>query len=311
MLKRFIAITLAAMLFAALIPAAGATSTYLFDLESSQVYLDPDGTPSVTYNVLYNGSGTTTVTATLHDHVTGKNYDAGTYTAVAGERFKLSNGAVEIKHVGNTHQVSLRLKDSNGGHGAITFYQTLVRADDGSDGHYVLQEQATVYHNNTACTEGPAFRDLKPSMTSKWYTFVVLDLTVQGKRAFDMVASNMYVIGNVYVDVNGDNVTVTYSVLYSEDGGSTEITDEFFTFFHDLDSVTTVEPDQLKAYEFGVPYSIEKDLDGDTVVLLMVRNMVNYTTYPTISSRLTRYWRNTKGYTERRDAMMELLDSAK
>ena len=49
--------------------------------------------------------------------------------------------------------------------------------------------------------------------------------------------------------------------------------------------------------------NIEKDLDGDTNVLLFVRNKVTYCNYPTATNKLNRYWPNSA---ERREIKKEL-----
>ena len=55
---------------------------------------------------------------------------------------------------------------------------------------YVEVEKATWYSNNTACSFGPAFRDVRPGMTDKWYLFTPINLSIQGRQTFDYVASN-------------------------------------------------------------------------------------------------------------------------
>ena len=170
----------------------------------------------------------------------------------------------------------------------------------------LLVEKAAWYPNNTACSFGPAFRDVKPSLTDKWYLFTAVDLSIQGRQEFEYIASNMYVIGKVYVDVYGDQVTVTYHNFYEEQGGNIETQSEFFTFFHDLKSVKNVEPETMDdpGYQFGWPISIENDLDGDTRVLLFIRNRVTYRDYVTNSHKLTRFWPNLQERKQLREQMI-------
>ena len=175
---------------------------------------------------------------------------------------------------------------------------------------YVTVEKATWYSNNTACSFGPAFRDAKPGMTDKWYLFTPINLSIQGRQTFDYVASNTYVIGQVYVDVAGDSVTVTYHNYYAAASGNTETQSEFFTFFPDLFGVTEVEPENMadKGYVFGQPISIEKDLNGDTNVLLFVRNRVTYCDYVNSTHKLTRYWPNLPERVTLRNQMLQMMD---
>ena len=179
------------------------------------------------------------------------------------------------------------------------------------DGNYFLTvEKATWYPNNTACSFGPAFRDVKSWLTEKWYLFTPIDLSIQGRQEFEYIASNMYVIGKVYVDVYGDQVTVTYHNFYADQGGNTETKEEFFTFFHDLGSVKNVEPETMAepGYRFGWPVSIENDLEGDTRVLLFVRNRVTYRDYVNNSHKLTRFWPNLTERKQLREEMMRWMN---
>jgi len=171
-------------------------------------------------------------------------------------------------------------------------------------------ERAEWYSNNTACSFGPAFRDLRPGLTDKWYTFTPIDLTRQGRQTFEYVASNKYVIGEVYVDVKEDSVTVTYRNFYDSKSGNTKTEEEFFTFFRSLASVSRVEPEQLQsqAFSFGVPLSIERDLEGDTSVLLLVCNRVTYCNYVTGEKKLTRFWPNLPERKALRESMLALMD---
>ena len=136
----------------------------------------------------------------------------------------------------------------------------------------------TWYPSNTVCVGGLEFRQEKPGLTKKWYNFAAIDLSKQGKQAFELVASNLYVIGVVIVDVDGDSVTVEWRL--NKQGtvdANFKNESEFLTFFHDLASVESVEPSSIAtSYKFGEPISIEKDLEGDTNVLLYIRNVATY-----------------------------------
>ena len=174
----------------------------------------------------------------------------------------------------------------------------------------ITVERATWYSNNTACSFGPQFRELQPQLTDKWYMFTPIDLTIQGRQSFEYVASNLYVIGKVLVDVAGDQVTVSYFNYHVSSGGNTETEEEFFTFFPDLASVSNVDPENMgvPSFTFGQPLSIEKDLGGDTNVLLFIRNKVTYCDYVTKSVKLTRFWINHPDRVALRNEMLALMD---
>jgi len=171
-------------------------------------------------------------------------------------------------------------------------------------------ERAVWYPNNTACSFGPQFREISPSLTDKWYMFTPIDLSRQGRQEFEYAAGNMYIIGKVYVDVQGDLVTVSYENFCADQGGNTATVQEFFTFFSDLSAVNEVEPEQMETegYEFGRPISIQNDLGGDTNVLLYVRNRVNYRDYVTNGQKLTRFWINHPDRVNLRNAMIRMMD---
>ena len=136
------------------------------------------------------------------------------------------------------------------------------------------------YAHNNICVGGLEFRQEKPEVTNKWYNFAPIDLSVQGEQVFELVASNMYVIGSVVVTVDGDDVTVEWKLNKQ---GTTDANfqneSEFLTFFHNIDEVTSVEPKDIEtSFEFGEPISIANDLGGDTNVLLYIRNVATYCT---------------------------------
>ena len=170
----------------------------------------------------------------------------------------------------------------------------------------VTVERESWYPNNTACSFGPLFRDMRPALTDKWYMFTPLDLREQGTFEYEYIASNMYVIGKVYVDVQGDQVCVTYKNFYENQKGKTETQTEYLNFFHNLKSVKDVDPESLgeSGFAFGRPFSISQDLKGDKKVLMFVRNVVTYSTYPTPQHQLRRFWPN---LSERKALRQELI----
>ncbi len=178
------------------------------------------------------------------------------------------------------------------------------------NGGTLTVEKGTWYSNNTACSFGPAFRDVRPSLTDKWYTFTPVDLSKQGRQTFEYVASNKYVIGEVFVDVAGDEVTVNYHNFYDAQDGQTKTLTEYVTFYRDLASVKNVNPettDQL-GFRFGQTLSIANDLEGDTNVLLYIRNEVTYCDYVNYSHKLTRFWPNLPERKALREQMLAIMD---
>lgn len=143
--------------------------------------------------------------------------------------------------------------------------------------HEVLKEESidpvtTEWRfNQSVCSLGIRFRDIKPELTRKWYMFTPVDLSKNGTQNIDLIAANITYIGNVTIEVSGDTVTVRHHVSWPA-----EKRDMAFTLLHDLDSVNSVDIQNLPAYSFDQPISISKDLNGDTSVLLYVLGHVNY-----------------------------------
>ena len=188
-----------------------------------------------------------------------------------------------------------------------------------TDARFLIAEDETKeiiwYFNNTVCVAGLEFREEKPEVTDKWYNFAAVDLSVEGEQVFDLVASNMYVVGKVIVNREGDSVTVDWKLnKQGAADGNFKSKAEFLGFFHDLDEVTTVIPSGVGiSFEFGQPISIANDLDGDTNVLLYIRNVATYCNNLSFQFKNDtfhpRYWRNLKSYADARDAMRALMQA--
>ena len=164
------------------------------------------------------------------------------------------------------------------------------------------------YPSNTVTTAGFAFRDERPELTEKWYQFTPVDLSRDGSYSFEMVGGSVYILGKVVVDVKGDEVSVRYATTYGGHG-NVRMESEFFTFFPDLASVSAVEPEELgEGFRFGEPISIEKDLNGDTRVLLFVRNVATFADHVQSDMPRARYWPNHPTRVAHRELLRGLMD---
>lgn len=171
-----------------------------------------------------------------------------------------------------------------------------------------LRARIVWYPNNTVCSFGPQFRDIDPAMTDLWYMFTPIDLSKDGTQTFELIAGNMYVLGQAAVTVSGDSVTVTYATVKGKNG-HVYMKSEYLNFFPDLQSVTTVVPEEIgPGFAFGKPISIEKDLKGDTNVLMFIRNVATFRNYVTNDTILRRYYKNYPSRKELRDEMLGLMD---
>ena len=179
-----------------------------------------------------------------------------------------------------------------------------------------IQFQVKWYPHNTICVAGVEFRDVRPELTDKWYNFAAIDLSQDGVQVYDLVASNMYIIGSVIVTKSGDEVTVDWQLnLQGTTDANFQLEDEFLTFFSDLNAVTEVDPAKYEgpSYEFGQTISIANDLGGDTNVLLYILNQATYCNNLSYKYQKpiyhTRYWPNLEYRIAEREAMMELVNA--
>lgn len=160
--------------------------------------------------------------------------------------------------------------------------------------------EPTYYPHNTVCSFGPHFRNVTPSLTDAWYMFTALDLSQNGIQTYEMVAGNVFIVGSVTITVDGDEVTVHYE--YVNDQIIAE--DDFFTFFNDYNSITTVNPSELTAWEYDKTYSIANDLGGDTSVLLFTCNKV---TLRDDNPGIVRFWENIEWRKALREQMLTMI----
>lgn len=176
--------------------------------------------------------------------------------------------------------------------------------------------EAKWYPHNTICVAGVEFRDVRPELTSKWYNFAAIDLSQDGVQVYDLVASNMYVIGSVIVNKTGDEVVVNWQLAkQGTTDANFQLEDEFLTIFSDLNAVAEVEPSKFEGptYEFGQPISIANDLNGDTNVLLYICNQATYCnnlSYKHLNPIYhARYWPNLEYRIAEREAMMDMVNA--
>jgi len=126
-------------------------------------------------------------------------------------------------------------------------------------------------------SEGPLFLSFRSDLTEQLYMFTPMDLSIDGEFHFPLIGSSLQVVGDAKVTVASGMVTVNYFLV---NGVKVDPDDEFFTFFKDIDSITTVRPSRLKnvRLKFGIPYNVENRLKSDPNVLLYINCPVSYKT---------------------------------
>ena len=123
--------------------------------------------------------------------------------------------------------------------------------------------------------EGPLFLSFRNDLTDQYWMFTPIDLSLDGQFHFPLVADARHVVGEVKVEVQSGMAVVSYMLA----GGVVADTGrEFFTFFPDIASVTSVDPAALQEVKlaFNIPYQVTSRLNTDPNVLLYINIPVSY-----------------------------------
>lgn len=159
------------------------------------------------------------------------------------------------------------------------------------------------YDKNTVCSFGPQFREVSPRMTDDWYMFTPIDLSREGKQTFDLIAGNMFVVGEVTVTVQNGR----FQVDYRYNSTQFEIGREYFNIFTDYKGIEAENLENLasqKRFSYGKSYSIADKLEGDTDVILFV---CNTTTFQETTRGVGKYYSNNPDRVEARNAMLDMI----
>ena len=176
----------------------------------------------------------------------------------------------------------------------------------------LIMPDAQWYPNNTVGVKGFALRDRYPGLTDKWYNVVPVDLTREGRQTFDLVASNLYLVGKAYVDISGSDLRVTYEYFESD---RTEQLGETVALFTNVSQITREFLEEPTGdIQFGQTVSITNDLGGAKNALLFICNRLTYAQpYTSGGVMLMRYWPNHPRYTKYRaelETIMSKLEAA-
>ena len=169
----------------------------------------------------------------------------------------------------------------------------------------VEKAEVTHYPNNTICVAGLTLQEADATLPDKWYNVLPVDLTQDGRQVYQLMISNMFLIGEVYVDVWGDEVTVNVSLL---DHGAVRPLGWYGQWFTNLREVTDTSIESTESgFTFGEPLSISEDLGGADTALLFIRGKASYYQPFRDGTALTRYWRNKDEWKEFRQGLQELM----
>lgn len=161
------------------------------------------------------------------------------------------------------------------------------------------------YPNNTICLAGLSLKEADASLPDKWYNVIPVDLTHDGRQTFFLTISNARFIGECYVDVWGDEVTVSYSLI---ENSAIEPKSSYGRWFTSLNQITEDSIESgANGFTFGEPLSISRDLDDADAALLFIRSKASYYLPFRDGTELPRYWRNTPEWKEFRQGLQELM----
>ena len=161
------------------------------------------------------------------------------------------------------------------------------------------------YPNNTIALAGLSLKEAHSSLPDKWYNVIPVDLTRNGRQTYFLTISNARFIGECYVDVWGDEVTVTCEVLQRS---GIDLKSEYGRWFTGLNEITSGSIESERGgFVFGQPLSISEDLGGADVALLFIRSKATYRQPFRDGTELQRYWRNTPSWKEFRKDLTNLM----
>ena len=133
-------------------------------------------------------------------------------------------------------------------------------------------------NNNTMCAMGPRLRDVRLSPnpeTDLWYMFTPFDASIEGKQTFDLVASNLYVVGTVTLEIQDGMLTLNYHV----NSDKLNVTLEFYTILPSISEISKYEPEALYgqyAMRVGEPIDLKEAFGEDTNLVLYFCSGVDY-----------------------------------
>jgi len=313
-MKRFLTFSLALLMLFALLPASAAGTIKV--AENRDFRFKSPAAEADVFTIENISDRDIEVTVTVYDQSAHQYVQTMTFPILKGDAPVPVKAYVytRLRWNGDMNTYMYTIKVKGGETKQLQYAQklTIVKEKDGSETHIYDQTYGNYLPRNTVSSFGPHFRDVTPNLTDLWYMFTPVDLSIQGRQTFVLVASNMFEVGEAYVDVNQDTVTVSYSMYdQGKPDFSTELISEFVTFYNSYADVGIVEPEKMPQpsnFAFNQPFSIQNHLGGDTNVLMFIRNRITYFRFPTPRTEYVRFWENKPEYLARREGMLSMMD---
>ena len=132
-------------------------------------------------------------------------------------------------------------------------------------------------YNNTMCAFGPRVKDtdLTPYNDTVWYMFTPFDASADGKQVYELVVSDMFIVGDLTIDIRNGNITVDYDL----NSRKIQVKLEFFTILNKISDLQGVYmPESLKAFSMqpGRAYNMQENWGDDTNLVLYFCSRVDY-----------------------------------
>lgn len=310
-MRKFLSILFAAALLLYLVPIEAVAAGEISITHAKDRVTYTTDNPSAPVLTITNLVPTdVTVTIQVYDELVRQYIYNEQFVIPAGTDPLVVNGFAykPLAKDGQINTYRYRVTSAGGFKDDLYFAQTM-KIDKNTNLPIYYQDRNVHFPRNTVSSFGPQFRIISPEFTDKWYMFTPIDLTIQGRQTFSLIASNMYEVGDVHVDVYGDTVNVTYQYYYEGETEKVERYKEHLSFFKDYTQAlqTDVETTQT-AFVFGQPFSIANALEGDTNVLMFIRNNLSYFNYPVPTAQLNRNYPASDARKTQRGVMLGMMD---
>lgn len=310
-MKKLISVLLLCALTLSLLPmAAGAAGEVTVEQTKDELTYTTD-VPSAPVLTITNTAGVdVTITLQVYDELDKRNiYEQQFLVPAVGGPLIIDGFCYKpLTKDGQINTYRYRVTTPGGFKKNLYFVQ-IMHIDKTTGQPYYTQVHNSYLPRNTVSSFGPQFRVISPDYTKKWYMFTPIDLSKQGRQTFTLVGSNMYEVGEVYVDAYDDTVNVSYSYYYQGESKKIEPVKDFITFYKDYAEALQNDPDTTNtAFAFNQPFSIANQLGGDKNVLMFIRNNLTYYRYPMPTVGLRRNYPNSGARQNERGGMLALMD---
>ena len=135
--------------------------------------------------------------------------------------------------------------------------------------------------------------------------FTPFDASQDGVQTYELVASNMYIVGSLTLTIKDGNLTVNYKL---NDPYKFNVTLEFFTVLNRIGDLTQYEPEDLVRMGLGLkknqPINLAEKFGDDTNLVLYFCSRCDYT----YSAKYESLNYNSTAHKRLLNTMLDLMD---